>query len=525
MKHSINSPLRIVLITTTSLFLFLFSSPLNAQSYIADSDNNTKVQVEKDTNNNIIHFEIDGTEQWMMTETRFVPLNTGRSIFIGEGAGGHDNLSDNTNVFIGYRTGFENTIGKHNTLLGPQAGKNNTNGNYNTFVGERSGWNNTTGFRNTFTGSAAGFSNTEGSYNVFSGLNAGYENTGGHHNTFSGTASGYHNQTGNNNTFLGHQAGFENVVGSRNTAVGYYAGVNGSDLMNRTAIGFNAQNTAAHQVRIGNEGVTSIGGYMNWSNISDARMKKEVKDNVAGLDFILKLRPVTYHLDMNAIATHLNTPSEMRLQEAEAMKEKMLQTGFIAQEVEEAAQEIGYEFSGVDAPKNDQDLYGLRYAEFVVPLVKAVQEQQEMISSQTEERDALIEKQNQLIEEQAKQIENLQSQIDQIRQTLQGNNPSAPSSSGDEQNGDPQSSMELFQNVPNPFGETTSISYRLDQPGHVVLSIYTEMGNPVETLVDSFQENGTYKVDWEAAGHSRGIYFYVLSQNEKELSRKMMIIK
>ena len=52
----------------------------------------------------------------------------------------------------------------------------------------------------------------------------------------------------------------------------------------------------------------------------------------------------------------------------------MLQTGFIAQEVERAAQKLGYEFSGVDAPKNENDHYGLRYAEFTVPLVKAVQE-------------------------------------------------------------------------------------------------------------------------------------------------------
>ena len=35
---------------------------------------------------------------------------------------------------------------------------------------------------------------------------------------------------------------------------------------------------------------------------------------------------------------------------------------------------MGYDFSGVDAPKNDKDIYGLRYSEFVVPLVKAVQE-------------------------------------------------------------------------------------------------------------------------------------------------------
>ena len=33
-----------------------------------------------------------------------------------------------------------------------------------------------------------------------------------------------------------------------------------------------------------------------------------------------------------------------------------------------------YSFSEVDAPNNENDFYGLRYAEFVVPLVKAVQE-------------------------------------------------------------------------------------------------------------------------------------------------------
>ena len=54
-------------------------------------------------------------------------------------------------------------------------------------------------------------------------------------------------------------------------------------------------------------------------------------------------------------------------------------SGFIAQEVENAAKATGYDFSGIDKPKNENDIYGLRYAEFVVPLVKAVQEQQQMI--------------------------------------------------------------------------------------------------------------------------------------------------
>ncbi|MBC7776696.1 MAG: hypothetical protein H7246_14780, partial [Phycisphaerae bacterium] len=59
------------------------------------------------------------------------------------------------------------------------------------------------------------------------------------------------------------------------------------------------------------------------------------------------------------------------------------------QEVEAAAKEVGYDFSGVDAPKNEHDVYGLRYAEFTVPLVKAVQEQQVQIEALQAENTAL----------------------------------------------------------------------------------------------------------------------------------------
>jgi septal ring factor EnvC (AmiA/AmiB activator) len=70
-------------------------------------------------------------------------------------------------------------------------------------------------------------------------------------------------------------------------------------------------------------------------------------------------------------------------------KEQIAYTGFIAQDVGKAAKELGFDFSCVDAAKNDNDNYGLRYAAFVVPLVKAVQEQQAMINNQQEQIDEL----------------------------------------------------------------------------------------------------------------------------------------
>jgi hypothetical protein len=50
------------------------------------------------------------------------------------------------------------------------------------------------------------------------------------------------------------------------------------------------------------------------------------------------------------------------------------ESGFIAQEVEQAAASAGFIFSGVDKPIHNEALFGLRYGDFVVPLVKAVQE-------------------------------------------------------------------------------------------------------------------------------------------------------
>lgn len=73
--------------------------------------------------------------------------------------------------------------------------------------------------------------------------------------------------------------------------------------------------------------------------------------------------------------------------------------------MEDAAKTLGFDFSGVDAPDNETDFYALRYAEFVVPLVKAMQEQQEIIESQ-----------NLKLEEMQKQIAELKSLVE-IKET------------------------------------------------------------------------------------------------------------
>ncbi len=174
---------------------------------------------------------------------------------------------------------------------------------------------------------------------------------------------------------------------SYNTAVGYNTGPNAANLSNTTTLGIDASATATDQVRIGNVFVNSIGGYVNWSNISDGRFKENLSENVPGLSFITLLRPVTYRLNRNAINAYTGVDAAYK---GEAMSG--ITSGFIAQEVEITAQQLGYDFSGVDAPKNEKDIYALRYADFVVPLVKAVQELNNIVNIQQNEIRELKEK-------------------------------------------------------------------------------------------------------------------------------------
>jgi hypothetical protein len=138
---------------------------------------------------------------------------------------------------------------------------------------------------------------------------------------------------------------------------------------------------------------------------SDGRIKDDVKEDIVGLDFITKLRPISYHFNVDR-QNRLMGISDSTSSKNKYKIENIKFSGFIAQEVEETAHSIGYDFSGVKLPKNNQDLYGLSYSEFVVPLVKAVQEQQNIIINMNEENHAKDEK-IKALELRLEQIENL----------------------------------------------------------------------------------------------------------------------
>jgi tetratricopeptide (TPR) repeat protein len=83
----------------------------------------------------------------------------------------------------------------------------------------------------------------------------------------------------------------------------------------------------------------------------------------------------------------------------------------------------------------------------------------------------------------------------------------------------------LFANYPNPFNPSTVIKYQLADASQVSLKVYDVMGREVATLVNGFQNAGSYNVTFNANGLSSGIYFYKLNANGKQLINKMLLMK
>ncbi len=302
------------------------------------------------TDNQALDFRVNGGRKLRLeTNGTLATLNMGRSIYIGLEAGNADNFS-----------GF-----KYNVAIGELALRNNTTGSQLIAIGGDALRANITGNRNIAIGKDALTNNDSGDDNIAIGKDALNDNV-----------------TGHRNLVLGNNSLQSLTTGNGNIAIGTQSNPTGTNLTNAISIGgFNI--AASHQIKMGNTLHTSIGGQVAWTAFSDGRFKSKIKENVSGLDFILKLRPVTYQIDTQKINSFFGIDQlsgyHSFLKNRSAKNRKRL-TGFIAQEVAETAKSIGFDFDGIDLPKDDTESnYGIRYSLFVIPLVKAVQEQHNMI--------------------------------------------------------------------------------------------------------------------------------------------------
>jgi len=292
---------------------------------------------------------------------------------------GYNALVVNTaaeNVAVGYTALDSNTSGTANTAVGTNALTAITTVNYNTAAGYNALAANTAA-ENVAVGSTALDSNTSGTANTAVGANAltavtttssntavGYNAltaTTGTGNTAVGSTSGNAVSTGSGNTLIGYKAGATNgtlnsvattaiTTGSNNTLIGYLASVGDAASNNSVVIGASAATAITNTIYIGNGSGSKIGGAVAWSNYSDRRLKKDIEDSDLGLDFIMALKPVQFHLNDG---------------------NNRWDFGFIAQDVQKALAgrqtNIVFQQAG---------MYRMTSGELIAPAIKAMQQQQ-----------------------------------------------------------------------------------------------------------------------------------------------------
>lgn len=87
----------------------------------------------------------------------------------------------------------------------------------------------------------------------------------------------------------------------------------------------------------------------------------------------------------------------------------------------------------------------------------------------------------------------------------------------------------LKQNYPNPFNPTTVIQYSIERDANVTLKVYNILGSEVATLVNEFQDKGSYSVPFNTKdlvdGLSSGIYFYRLEAGSFVSTKKLVLLK
>lgn len=90
--------------------------------------------------------------------------------------------------------------------------------------------------------------------------------------------------------------------------------------------------------------------------------------------------------------------------------------------------------------------------------------------------------------------------------------------------------LALRQNIPNPFNPMTHIAYSIPSRAHVRLTVYDVNGRVVRGLVDRDLGADDYTVVWDGktdsgAAAASGIYFYRLLADDRELERKMILLR
>lgn len=291
----------------------------------------------------------------------------------------------------------------------------------------------------------------------------------------------FHTQQGGTFRITG---GKTTIYGSKGKTVGSIIGDPSTatevstSILSGSYLSLGTANNYAHNIYVTN--LTSTNPPLN---PSDIRYKENVSNIPDVREKVMQLRPVFY--DLKTPADYID--DTMRLKN---------RVGFIAQEVEPLFPElVGY------IP--ERDMYTLDYTSFIPYLTRVIQTQENTIAEQ-EERIAALER----------------IVSDLIDQQQSGKFPNkAPSSKNRV-----SAQATLYQNMPNPFSEKTTISYELpERVSSAKLLIHSLDGQLIKTYPLSANAGLGY-ITVDAGMLSPGIYTYSLSVNNRMVDTKRMVV-
>ena len=290
-----------------------------------------------------------------------------------------DSMGSNDNVFLGYSAGggewaagesshnigigsyvlnsaLENSVG--NIGIGQEALNDMTTGDYNVCIGYNSGDKLTTHSKNVAVGGHT-LGELGADYNVAIGYEAGKA------------------CEADNNTLVGYQAGDSISTGQQNTGIGASVAFD-IDANNQTCVGYQATTDSANDIAIGNTSVDEIEAQVSIGTYSDKRIKKNIKDNDLGLDFINLLKPRKFNkVDPAKYPKSIKNKFDGVGHTWTKEQDEKVWDGLIAQEVKEAMDICKTSYSGWREKKNSKQV--IEYDALVVPLIKAVQELSQQI--------------------------------------------------------------------------------------------------------------------------------------------------
>lgn len=228
----------------------------------------------------------------------------------------------------------------------------------------------------------------------------------------------------------------------------------------------------------------------------------------------------------------------------------------MAQDVEAACHDIGYAFNGISAPANKNGLYSINYAAFTVPIIKAIQEQQQQVESlKPEGFDSLLDElrgleeknevlassqeallhevesltrshaglaeENSRMEQQLSKMMALLGKLsDQVQNCCQAE---AGADATTDDRGLPMNQPLLEQNIPNPFTENTLIHYSLPEGFRTASIIVTDVSG-TQVLQFAINKPGFGHVVVEGGSLNAGTYVYTLIVNGRRIESKRMVL-